>query len=45
MVGGLASDEELNREIGKVNTRLDALFEEYVDDINELVGGDYADYS
>lgn len=45
MVGGLASDEELNREIGKVNARLDALFEEYVDDINELVGGDYADYS
>jgi hypothetical protein len=45
MVGGLASDEELNREIGKVNARLDTLFEEYVDDINELVGGDYADYS
>lgn len=45
MVGGLASDEELNREIGKVNARLDTLFEEYIDDINELVGGDYADYS
>lgn len=45
MVGGLASDEELNRKVGEVNARLDDLFKEYVDDINELVGGDYADYS
>lgn len=45
MVGGLASDEELNREIGNVNARLNSLFEEYIDDINELVGGDYEDYS
>lgn len=45
IVGGLASDEEVRRLVKGVDDKLNALFEEYIEDINELVGGDYADYS
>ena len=45
IVGGLATDEELLREAKKLDDKINALFEEYIEDINELVGGDYADYS
>lgn len=45
IVGGLASEEEVRRLVGEVDAKIDALFEGYIEDINELVGGDYADYS
>ena len=45
IVGGLATDEEVRRLVEGVDDKVNALFAEYIEDINELVGGDYADYS
>ena len=45
IVGGLVTDAKHNADIKALDDKINLLFGEYVEEIDELVGGDYVDYS
>ncbi len=45
LVNGLVTEAKHAADIKALNDKTDRLFGEYVEEINELVGGDYVDYS
>lgn len=45
LVNGLVTEAKHTADIKAINDKMDRLFGEYVEEIDELVGGDYVDYS
>ena len=45
LVNGLVTEAKHAADIKALNDKLDAVFGEYVDELNAVIGGDYVDYS
>ena len=45
IVGGIVTDAKHNADKKELNDKINRLFGEYVEEIDELVGGDFVDYS
>lgn len=45
LVNGLVTEAKHNADMKALNDKLDAVFEKYVEELAEVVGGDYVDYS
>lgn len=45
LVNGLVTEAKFKEETEKIKAQTNAMFEAYIVDVNQLVGGDYVDYS